>query len=254
MGAATQDLFGRVAVVTGAAGGIGVAIVRRLASAGATVFAADRDAEGSKEIATKLQKEGLRVFGAAVDVSDPKSVTMLVNEVHSKVSQPVAILVNNAGVRGPSKVLWQMELEEWRSVLSVDLDGVFLCCRAFLPDMFDQSWGRVINIASVYGKEGFPTQSAYAAAKAGVIALGRSLSREVAQKGVLVHTVVPGIIRSPMSENIDPQEVQRAISLVPLGRPGEPEEVAALVGWLAGSEITFSTGSTWDVSGGKATS
>lgn len=249
--AASRDHRDRLAVVTGAASGIGAAVVQRFLAEGAAVCAVDIDADGLQGLVRSGPNDG-SLLALPGDVSNPAEVDDLGSAILQRFGASPDILVNCAGVRGPSKVSWELTYEEWRSVHAIDLDGVFLTCRAFVPPMVANGWGRVINVSSVYGREGFPTQSAYASAKAGVIMFGRSLSKEVAKAGVLVHTVVPGVIETPMTGGIDERQLQGAIELIPLGRAGTAAEVAELIWILSGEQISFSTGSIWDVSGGKA--
>lgn len=241
----------RLAVVTGAASGIGAAVVERFLRDGLAVCAVDVDEHRLKQLADSAAA-GDALLSVKADVSVPGEVERLGVTLPEHFGRTADILVNSAGVRGPSKPSWELTYEEWRRVHAIDLDGVFLSCRTFVPPMVANRWGRVINVSSVYGREGYPTQSAYASAKAGVIMFGRSLSREVARAGVLVHTVVPGVIQTPMTEAIDDRQLQGAIELIPLGRAGTSAEVAELIWILSGEQITFSTGSTWDVSGGKS--
>ncbi len=165
----------------------------------------------------------------------------------------VDILVNNAGIAGVSKALWECEPEEWKRVIDLDLVAVFLCCRAVVPRMLEHGFGRIVNIASIAGKEGNPLASHYSAAKAGVIGLTKSLGKELAQSGILVNAVAPAVIRTDILKQCSQAHVDYMVSRIPMGRVGQAEEVAALVAWLCGQECTFSTGAVFDISGGRAT-
>jgi NAD(P)-dependent dehydrogenase (short-subunit alcohol dehydrogenase family) len=220
------------ALVTGGASGIGAACARRLATPQVHVVTADL-ASGADH---------------RVDVSDPHSVAALAEAVG-----PVGILVNCAGVIGPSGPLVDLDLDEWRATFAVNVDGTFLMCRAFAPGMVAAGWGRIVNLASVAGKEGNPNLSAYSAAKAAVIGLTKSLGKELATTGVLVNAVAPGLVTTPMNAGTDPAVLQRSQSLMPMGRFGRPEEIAELVAWLCSDAVTFSTGAVYDASGGRAT-
>lgn len=246
-----RPLDGRVAVVTGAASGIGAAIAQELAGRGATVWVADRDEAGAESVAASLRRLDTAAFAASVDVSDESSVDVLVGEVCAHHVDGPDILVNNAGVRGRHQSVAELDFAEWRRVLSVDLDGVFLCTRAFAPKMTARGDGRIINVASTYGVLGAASQAAYSAAKGGVIAFGRAFAREVAAHGVLVHTVVPGLIATNLLDEVPKDELERSLAAIPIGRPGQPAEVARLVATLSGDELTFSTGCCWDASGGR---
>jgi 2-dehydro-3-deoxy-L-rhamnonate dehydrogenase (NAD+) len=238
----------RVAIVTGAARGIGAAIASRLAADGLRVVAADVDRPAAERHAATLAG-GLAL---GVDVSDPASVRSMVQAVVQRFER-IDVLVNNAGVTGPAAALADYPDEEWQRVLSVDLYGVFNCCKAVVPHMLANTSGRIVNIASIAGKEGNPNMCAYSAAKAGVIGLTKSLGKELASSGVLVNCVTPAVIETELLRELTPEAVQYMLQRVPMGRPGQLEEVAALVAWLASEECSFSTGAVFDISGGRAT-
>jgi 2-dehydro-3-deoxy-L-rhamnonate dehydrogenase (NAD+) len=238
----------RVAIVTGAARGIGAAIASRLAADGLRVVAADVDRPAAERHAATLAG-GLAL---GVDVSDPASVRSMVQAVVQRFER-IDVLVNNAGVTGPAAALADYPDEEWQRVLSVDLYGVFNCCKAVVPHMLANTSGRIVNIASIAGKEGNPNMCAYSAAKAGVIGLTKSLGKELASSGVLVNCVMPAVIETELLRELTPEAVQYMLQRVPMGRPGQLEEVAALVAWLASEECSFSTGAVFDISGGRAT-
>ncbi len=237
------DLEGRVAVITGGAQGLGLAVADRARASGATVVCWDRDGARLKGIAHE---------GAEVDVADAGSVeeaTRKVLEAHGRID----ILVNSAGITGPNATVWDYDPAAWRQVLEVNLTGTFLTCRAVVPGMRERGYGRIVNIASVAGKDGNPNASAYSASKAGVIALTKSLGKELAEAGVLVNAVTPAAIRTAIFDQMSQAHIDYMLSKIPMGRFGTPEELAALVTWLASEDCGFSTGATFDLSGGRAT-
>jgi 2-dehydro-3-deoxy-L-rhamnonate dehydrogenase (NAD+) len=224
---------GRSAIVTGGASGIGAAIVRRLRSAGVEVHALDVTA-GAGTI--------------QVDVTSEQACRRAVSQ-----SEPVDILVNCAGIAGQNAPSWKLPDGEFERVIAVNLIGTYYMCRAVLPGMVARGWGRVVNIASIAGKEGNPNASAYSASKAGVIGLTKSLAKEVADTGVLVNCVTPAVIETPMLGQVSDEHLKYMVSKIPMGRVGQPDEVAALVSWLCSDECSFSTGAVFDISGGRAT-
>jgi 3-oxoacyl-[acyl-carrier protein] reductase len=243
----------RVAVVTGAARGIGKAIARRLARDGFTTVLADMDLPAARAAAEEISKEcGGRTLAAAVDVSDPAGPRRMVESVLAA-AESIDVLVNNAGIAGKASAVHDYPDEEWRRVMGVNLDGVFYCCKAVLPQMLKQGGGRIVNIASIAGKEGNPNMPAYSASKAGVVGLTKAIAKEVATKGIYVNCITPAVIRTEILEQLTDEAVRYMISKIPMGRVGQPEEVAALVSWLASEECTFSTGAVFDISGGRAT-
>ena len=219
-------LEGRVAMVTGAASGIGKACTARLVAEGYEVVAADIDPSADLR---------LDVTGELPDLG------------------PVDVLVNSAGVLGPNKPLWEVSDDEWARTFEVNTTGIFRMCRAVVPGMTERGWGRVVNIASIAGKEGNPNLSAYSASKAAVIAMTKSLGKELATTGVLVNAIAPAVIETPMNAATAPEVLERLISLIPMRRLGQVGEVAELVAWLASDRCTFSTGAVYDISGGRAT-
>ena len=233
----------RTAIVTGAAGGLGRAIVSRLLADGTRVVAVD--------VRPVPDGTGPHALGATVDVSDAESVAALIATVRDQWG-PVAVLINNAGIAGPTAPVAAYPTDEWRRVLDVNLTGAFHCMRACLPDMVTAGYGRIVNIASIAGKEGNPCMSAYSASKAGLIALTKSAAKEIATTGVLINCVAPGVIESGLTEAATDEERRRFLSRVPMDRMGRPAELAELVSWLASERCSFSTGATYDLSGGRA--
>jgi 3-oxoacyl-[acyl-carrier protein] reductase len=243
------DLAGQPAIVTGAARGIGLAIAARLLASGALVSLWDRDAAALDAAANTLTGE---IHTAAVDVTDFAGIQAATASVVERFGAP-AILVNNAGITGSNRPSWELPVEEWRLVLDVDLTGVFLCCKAVLPHMLAAKYGRVVNIASIAGKEGNPNAAHYSAAKAGVIGFTKSLGKELAKTGVLCNCVTPAVIETDIFRQMTPEHIQYMLSRIPMGRFGQKEEAAALVAWLCSGECSFSTGAVFDLSGGRAT-
>lgn len=244
------DLQGKNAVVTGAARGIGLAITQRLLASGAQCSLWDRRQDGL-DSATKALA-GFDVHTAVVDVSKPDSVKAAA-EATLKRFGSIEILVNNAGIAGVTKKMWECTPAEWHEVLEVNLFGVFLCCHAVVPQMLKQGYGRIVNIASIAGKEGNPNASHYSAAKAGVIALTKSLAKEIARSGVIVNCITPAVIETDILKEVTQEHIDYMLSKIPMGRFGLKEEAAAIVAWLCSEECSFSTGAAFDLSGGRAT-
>jgi 3-oxoacyl-[acyl-carrier protein] reductase len=245
------DLRGRTAIVTGSARGIGHAIAERLLASGARVSLWDRDAAAVDSAARTLAECG-DVHTAVVDVTDDAGIDAAVRATIGRLGG-IDILVNNAGIAGGSKPSWEFTPAEWRQVIEIDLTGVFLCCRAVVPTMLPRRWGRIVNIASIAGKEGNPNAAHYSAAKAGVIGFTKALGKELATSGILVNCITPAVIETDILKQITPQHVEYMRSKIPMGRFGKKEEAAALVAWLCSEECSFTTGGVFDLSGGRAT-
>jgi 2-dehydro-3-deoxy-L-rhamnonate dehydrogenase (NAD+) len=241
------DLKGRHAVVTGGASGIGFAIAQRLAASGATAVIWDMDETAGRAAAAALSGSSV-----VADVTEPDSVANAVRETLEAIPA-IDILINNAGITGPNLKLWDYPLDAWTQVFAVNTHGVFHCCRAVVPLMRERNYGRIVNIASVAGKDGNPNASAYSASKAAVIALTKSLGKELADTAIRVNCVTPAAVRTPMFAQMSQSHIDYMLSKIPLGRFGEPQEIAALVAWLASEECSFSTGAVFDLSGGRST-
>ena len=235
-----ERFAGRVALVTGGSSGIGAATVRRLMAEGARVASIDLGGE---------PPEG--ALGLPADVSDSTQVESAVARTLEEVG-PVDVLVCAAGIAGASLSTLEVTDDEWRRVMAIDADGVFFCNRAVLPGMLERGYGRIVNVASIAGKEGNPQAAAYSAAKAAVIGMTKSIGKDVARSGVLVNCIAPAVIETPMLDGISEEHVEYMIERIPMGRIGSADEVAALACWLASDECSFSTGATFDISGGRA--
>jgi len=247
-----RNLVGRVAIVTGAAEGIGFAVARRLAAAGARVAIADIDAAAARRAAARITQDGGAALGVAADVADERAVQEMVRQVRDELGD-AEILVNNAGIVGDTNDVQDFAIDAWDRALAVNLRGVFLCCRFVLPGMQAKGRGRIVNVASIAGKEGNPRMCAYSASKAGVIGFTKSLAKEVARQNILVNAVAPAVIATRLSDELEPSVLAYMVERIPMGRVGQPEEVAALIHWLCGDECSFTTGQCLDISGGRAT-
>ena len=245
------DLDGRNAVVTGGAQGIGRAIVARFIDSGAAVAIWDRDITLAKKTATELQKRG-RVTPFSVDVTNYADVERARDETINALSR-VDILVNNAGIAGPNTKTWEYPLDAWRSVLSINLDGPFHCCRALAPTMIAQNYGRIVNIASIAGKEGNPNAPAYSASKAGLIALTKSLGKELASHDISVNCITPAAAKTAIFGQMTQEHIDFMLSKIPRGRFVTVDEIASLAAFCASSDCSFTTGAVFDISGGRAT-
>ena len=238
----------RVAAITGGASGVGREAAARIAAEGGSVFLWDRDASALAAAAAAIP--GAQT--ATVDVADAADIARAA-EAAFRVHGRLDVLVASAGITGPTSTLWEYPIEEWRRVIDIDLNGIFNTCRAVVPLMLENEYGRIVNISSVAGKEGNPNASAYSTAKAGVIGLTKSLGKELAQTGVRVNCITPATFKSPILSQLPQSQIDYMRSKIPMGRLGEVEEVAALVCWLASEECSFSTAATFDISGGRTT-
>ncbi len=240
---------GRAAIVTGGARGIGRAIAERLTAEGANVLVADVDEAAAQAAASDI---GERAVAYRLDVTDAGAWAGAVEHATGTWGR-LDILVNNAGIAGRSAPTWELSVDEWHQVLAIDLTGVFLGCRAAVPVMLAAGSGRIVNIASIAGKEGNPNAVPYSAAKAGVIGLTKALAKEVATGGVLVNCITPAVIETPILQQVSAEHISYMTSRIPMGRVGQPSEVAALAAFLCSDDLSFSTGAVFDLSGGRAT-
>jgi NAD(P)-dependent dehydrogenase (short-subunit alcohol dehydrogenase family) len=244
------DLQGRCAVVTGGASGIGEATIRRMAESGANVAIWDVNDKAMSEIVQSIK--GVKTHFCKVDVSSLEQVEAAFKSTVAAFGK-VDALVNSAGVAGVNANVWEYPVKEWQRVLDINLTGTFYTCRTVTPHMMENKYGRIVNMSSVAGKEGNPTASAYSAAKAGVIALTRSLGKELATDGVLVNAVTPTTVNTPILEQVSQAHIEYMKSKIPMGRLGEAEELAALITWLCTEDCSFSTAAVFDASGGRTT-
>jgi len=246
-----DDLLGKISIVTGSAMGIGREIALRLARDGSDVAIVDLERKAGQEVAKEIQSMGRRSLFFEVDVSRWDQVRGMVDEVLRDFNK-VDILINNAGIVGPVQPVWEYRVEDWDRVMDVNMKGTFLCCKAALPSMVKRKSGRIVNIASISGKEGNPRMPAYSSSKAAVIAFTKALAKEVIQQNILVHCIAPALIETRMVEIMGEEQRQILLSKVPMGRFGKPSEVAALVKFLVSDQCSFSTGHCYDLSGGRA--
>jgi 2-dehydro-3-deoxy-L-rhamnonate dehydrogenase (NAD+) len=245
------DLSGRFAVVTGGAQGIGRAIVERFLDSGAAVAIWDRDRKLAAETAGELKAHN-RVAAIPVDVTKLAEVERARDETTAAFGR-IDILVNNAGIAGPNVKTWDYPPEAWAQVMAVNLDGPFHCCRALVPGMIAQNYGRIVNIASIAGKEGNPNASAYSASKAALIALTKSLGKEVADKDIAVNCITPAAAKTAIFDQLTQEHIDYMLSKIPRGRFVLVEEIAALAAFCASADCSFTTGAVFDISGGRAT-
>lgn len=245
------DLHGRHAVVTGGAQGIGLSVATRLLQSGASISVWDYDRSVLDSTVESLGKLG-HVTGEVADISDAGSVDQALQATLDK-HTTVDILVANAGIAGPNHKTWEYPVEEWQRVINVNLLGVYYCCRAVLPHMLHQNYGRIVNVASIAGKEGNPNASAYSASKAGVIALTKSLGKETATNNIAVNCITPAAARTRIFEQMSQEHIDYMLSRIPRGRFLEVDEVSAMVAWLVSEENSFTTAAVFDLSGGRAT-
>jgi NAD(P)-dependent dehydrogenase (short-subunit alcohol dehydrogenase family) len=242
------DLTGQTAIVTGAAAGIGEAIARRLAQAGATVAIADINLAAAQQTAASIPDS----FALEVDVTNASSVGRVIQDVLNKCGQ-VDVLVNNAGIAGKSAPIWEQTEEDWRRCISINMDGVFFFTRAVIPHMRQRQYGRIISLASIAGKEGNPNMTAYSATKAAVIGFTKSVAKEVATENICVNAVAPAVVQTKILDQLTPAQVSYMTEKIPMRRTGKPDEIAAVVHFLASPDCSFVTGQCYDASGGRAT-
>ncbi len=244
------DLEDRTAIVTGGARGIGYAIAQRLLASGAAVALWDMDAAALDKAAAALKSAG-RVVTAIADVTDQASIARAADVLLRDAGQ-IDILVNNAGITGGNAPTWELEPEVWRRVIEVNLVAPYLTCRAIVPHMIAKAYGRIVNIASIAGKDGNPNASHYSASKAGLIGLTKSLAKELATKGVLVNCVTPAAAKTDLFDQMTQAQIDYMLSKIPMNRFVTVDELAAMVAWLSSEECSFSTGAVFDISGGRA--
>ena len=245
----TFNFENRTAVITGGAQGFGFDIARRFLSSGAKVIIWDNDPDTLKKSVKELNNTNLT--SNVIDVSKFEEVKNCTNEIVK--NSKIDILINNAGITGPTAPLWEYDLEKWKKVVDINLMGTFNCCRAIVPNMIKNNYGRIVNVASVAGKDGNANASAYSAGKAGAIGLTKSLGKELADKDIAVNAVTPAGAKTRILDQMTKEHVQRMLSKVPRGRFLEVEEFTSLVCWLSSEENTFSTAAVFDISGGRST-
>ena len=243
------DMKGRHAVITGGATGLGYAIAQRMLASGASVTLWDRDAQA---LTKACAASGSQAHGVTVDVAEHASVVAAVGQTLTQ-SPAIDALVNCAGITGPNTKVWSYPVADWQQVMQVNLNGLFYCCREITPHMRERNYGRIVNIASVAGKDGNPNASAYSASKAAVMALTKSLGKELADTGIRVNCVTPAAVKTAIFDQMTPEHIAFMLSKIPMGRFGTPEEVAAMVSWLCTEDCSFSTGAVFDLSGGRST-
>ena len=247
-----MSLKDKAALVTGGAQGIGLTIAEALALEGAHVFLGDVNLEGAEKSAENLRSQGHKASAVQLNVADPEQVRSVFDSI-SKEAKPVDILINNAGIAGPSFKTWEYPLEEWQQVIDIDLNGVFYCSKAIVPHMMKANYGRIVNIASIAGKEGNPNAMPYSAAKAGVIALTKSLGKELSDKNIAVNCVTPAAAKTKIFDQISQEHIDYMLSKIPRGRFLKVDELASMVAWLVSEENSYTTGAVFDLSGGRAT-
>ena len=244
------DLNNRIAVVTGASQGFGYAISKRLVQSGAKVINIDKDPEATAEAKSKGDFDFSDIF--QIDITDYKIVNSTIENIINK-HKNIDIFVNNAGIAGPSFKTWEYPLDQWSRVIDIDLNGTFNCCKAVTPHMIKNNYGRIVNIASIAGKEGNPNASAYSAAKAAVIALTKSLGKELADYNIAINCVTPAAAKTKIFDQISEEHINYMLSKIPRKRFLKVDELASLVSWLVSEENSYTTAGVFDISGGRAT-
>ena len=246
-----KTLEGRVCIVTGAATGIGLSISKSFYDHGANVVLWDKNGDKLRD-ACSVFKDQNRIKSICIDITNPDSVSKSVDS-SIEFFKKIDVLVNNAGISGPILSTWEYPLDDWHKVIDINLNGLFYCCQSVIKRMIKNKYGRIINIASIAGKEGNPKAPAYSASKAAVIGLTKTLGKELAEKGILVNCITPAAVKTDIFEQITEEHVQYMLSKIPMGRLGKVEEIAALVLWLASENCSFTTAGVFDISGGRAT-
>ena len=248
-----MDRFeGQVAMITGAAGGIGFGVASRLGKEGAKVMVVDKDGPMGKEAVGKLAADGVEALLEVGDIGEPEVARRAVSGAIQAWDR-IDILVNNAGIGGQRGRIWELTVEMMEEVYRTNLRGTFLFCREVIPHMLKRDYGRIVNVSSIAGKEGNPERVPYSATKAAVIGLTKSVGKELARTGVRINCITPGVVLTRPVRELDQDEIQYMVDRIPLGRPGEIEEIVAMVAWLTSAECSFSTGAVFDLSGGRAT-
>ena len=243
---------GKVAIITGSGTGIGFAIALKLGKEGARIMIVDHDKKLAQDASVKLNSVGIESLLQVGDVGDYSTAKEAGETAVNEWGQ-IDILVNNAGIAGGVGSIWELPVEEMDKVYRTNLRGVYLFCNQIIPYMLNRNYGRIINVASIAGKEGNPRMVPYSASKAAVIGLTKSVGKELATTGITVNCITPAVIRTRMVENLTPKQVEYMVERIPMGRTGDPEEIASLVTWLSSEECSFSTGAVFDISGGRAT-
>ena len=243
---------GKVAIITGSGTGIGFAIALKLGKEGARIMIVDHDKKLAQDASAKLNSFGIESLLQVGDVGDYSTAKEAGETAVNEWGQ-IDILVNNAGIAGGVGSIWELPVEEMDKVYRTNLRGVYLFCNQIIPYMLNRNYGRIVNVASIAGKEGNPRMVPYSASKAAVIGLTKSVGKELATTGITVNCITPAVIRTRMVENLTPKQVEYMVERIPMGRTGDPEEIAALVTWLSSEECSFSTGAVFDISGGRAT-
>lgn len=245
------DFEGRVAIVTGAARGLGLAIAERLLDGGAAVSMWDMERATLETEAMRLRVKG-KVNTAVVDVTNESQVASAAAAAHKNLGR-IDILVNNAGISGIVRRSWEYPLDEWRRIMAVNVDGVYLCSRAVIPTMMAQKYGRIVNLASVAGKNGNPSLTPYSTSKAAVIGFTKALGKDLAKDGVIVNCITPTAVHTEMVKSFPQKTVDYILEQTPMGRMGTTDELASMVAWMCSEECSFTTGGVFDISGGRAT-